>query len=164
MEFVNENNELMMRFAITSNDNDIIEFYKNQSDKESSNSGFDLIITEDVTFSKEDHFKLLPLGIKCSPDFNSGYYLYPRSSICKTPLRMANSVGIIDIDYRGEIKAPVDFKFDELMESYTVTKGTRLFQICHPSLKPIKFNMVHECELDLTIRGDGGFGSTGIKY
>lgn len=164
MEFVNENNELMMRFAVTSNDNDIIEFYKNQCDKESSNSGFDLIITEDVTFSKEDHFKLLPLGIKCSPDFNSGYYLYPRSSICKTPLRMANSVGIIDIDYRGEIKAPVDFKFDELMESYTVTKGTRLFQICHPSLKPIKFNMVHECELDLTIRGDGGFGSTGIKY
>ena len=37
-----------------------------------------------------------------------GYYLYPRSSIVKTGLRLANSVGIIDAGYRGEIIAVVD--------------------------------------------------------
>ena len=38
-------------------------------------------------------------------DKNIGYYLYPRSSISKTPLILANSVGIIDSGYRGNIKA-----------------------------------------------------------
>lgn len=169
MEFTtNTNNkQLSMYFTITSTDSDVIEFYRSQSNKQSSNSGFDLIVTEDVTFTHDDNCKLLPLGIKCSPNFESGYYLYPRSSIYKTPLRMANNVGIIDMDYRGEIKAPVDYKYDSnsmKSESYTITKGTRLFQLCHPSLKPMKFNLVNEFELDMTIRGEDGFGSTGTKF
>lgn len=84
------------------------------------------------------------------------YYLYPRSSISKTPLRMSNSTGIIDAGYRGEIIA----KVDNLSSSdYNIEKGTRLFQICDASLEPIELDVVDS--LSDTTRGDGGFGSTG---
>ena len=86
-----------------------------------------------------------------------GYYLYPRSSIYKTPLRLSNSVGIIDAGYRGNIMACVD---NHGSEDYTIKKGTRLFQICSPDLKELKFKLSNT--LSETSRGEGGFGSTGI--
>lgn len=97
----------------------------------------------------------------------SGYYLYPRSSIVKTSMRLANSVGIIDSGYRGEIMAVVD-KNDSVNDWKTVLKRDckqydRLFQICAGDLQPFRVEIVEsECELSgVTERGDGGFGSTG---
>ena len=84
------------------------------------------------------------------------YYLYRRSSIIKTPLRLANSVGIIDSGYRGDIIACVD---NIKNVPYTIEQGTRLFQICGPTLEPIEFKLV--TDLSDTQRGEGGFGSTG---
>ena len=69
---------------------------------------------------------------------------------------MANSVGIIDRDYRGNIMAVVDNIKDE---PYQINKGDRLFQICSGNLEPIQFQLVNE--LSNTQRGSGGFGSTG---
>lgn len=96
-----------------------------------------------------------------------GYYLYPRSSIVKTSIRLANSVGIIDSGYRGEIMAVVD-KHDTSNDWKTVLNRDckqydRLFQICAGDLKPFRVEIVEsECELScVTERGDGGFGSTG---
>ena len=83
------------------------------------------------------------------------YYLYSRSSIVKTPLRLANSVGIIDAGYRGNIMAYVD---NIKTEDYIVERGTRLFQICSGDLSPLTFEMVNQ--LSETTRGIGGFGST----
>lgn len=151
-----------MNIAITTNDTNIIEFYKNQINDLTENSGFDLVATEDLTLTSDGPTGLLSLGVKCAPTFNSGYYLYPRSSIFKTPIRMANSVGIIDMNYRGEIKAPVDFNYLlHNSHSYTIKKGTKLFQLCHPSLLPVKYNLVDETELSLTTRNTNGFGSSG---
>ncbi len=98
------------------------------------------------------------------------YYLYPRSSIAKIPLMLANSVGIIDRSYRGSIKAAFRNTFltpdwicgepDEKEDyGYTIEKGERLVQICGPMLLPIKVKLVES--LDATERGEGGFGSTG---
>ena len=87
---------------------------------------------------------------------NVSYYLYPRSSIIKTPLRMANSVGIIDAGYRGNIIACVD---NVKNYEYKIEKGSRLFQICGPTLEPIVIRVVNE--LSNSQRGSGGFGSTG---
>ena len=105
--------------------------------------------------------KLISLGIKCEA-FNDknkeghvSYYLYPRSSIAKTPLRMSNSVGIIDAGYRGTIMASVD---NRSSESYTIMPGQRLFQLCGPNLEPVSFELVNS--LSETRRGEGGFGST----
>jgi len=84
------------------------------------------------------------------------FLMLPRSSISKTPLRMSNSVGLIDAGYRGEIMAVVDNISDH---DYIVSEGSRLFQIVNAELKP--FDKVAEDNLSETDRGDGGFGSTG---
>ena len=69
---------------------------------------------------------------------------------------MANSIGIIDAGYRGEIMAAVDNTGDK---DYMIVPGQRLFQIVHPTLYPFSVGVVDE--LTETDRGDGGFGSTG---
>ena len=84
------------------------------------------------------------------------YYLFPRSSISKTPLRMANSIGLIDGGYRGEIMAMCD---NIKTECHTVKKGQRLFQLVATDSSPITYELVES--LEMTTRGTGGFGSTG---
>ena len=94
--------------------------------------------------------------------YNVGYYLYPRSSTgSKTPLRLSNSVGIIDSGYRGNITAV----FDNISGvDYAIEKYQRLVQICPPdSSYPFLVTIVDtlkELGCD-TSRGSGGFGSTG---
>jgi dUTPase len=92
--------------------------------------------------------------------YNTGYYMYPRSSISKTRLRLANSVGIIDAGYRGHIMAMFDVIGNE---DYEGKAYERYIQICAPSLIPIIVEIVEKID-DLgekTARGQGGFGSTG---
>ena len=124
-------------------------------------SGLDLFCPETITINPGETVKI-NLQIKCEALSNDGqrnvsYYLYPRSSIIKTPLRLSNSVGIIDAGYRGDIIACVD---NIKNESYTITQGDRLFQICAGNLEPIEFQLVND--LSNTQRGTGGFGSTGL--
>ena len=86
-----------------------------------------------------------------------GYYTYGRSSIYKYGLSVANSVGIIDMGYRGHLIGMVyNMKFDNRMK---IDAGTRLFQICAPDLSPLSVKIVDS--LPESARGEGGFGSTG---
>ena len=89
--------------------------------------------------------------------YNVGYYLLPRSSIVKTPLIMANHIGLVDSNYRGNIKA---FVRNLSGEDYLIEKGTRLFQITTKDSDDFVFHIVGE--LTETARGTGGFGSTGV--
>lgn len=99
--------------------------------------------------------------------FPSGYYMYPRSSTgSSTPLRLANSVGIIDAGYRGELMGCFD---NNSQNEYTIQKGQRLLQVCSPNLTypifPILVEKLEDLDSYLTItneRGTGGFGSTGV--
>jgi dUTP pyrophosphatase len=87
--------------------------------------------------------------------------MYPRSSLSKTKLRLANSTGIIDAGYRGHLMGMFDLiGTDEL---YTIQQYDRLLQICAPGLLPIIVQVVNSVEElgEQTKRGDGGFGSTG---
>lgn len=125
-----------------------------------SDCGFDLYIrTEDgndsITVPPKALGYKIYTGIQCAPSTRNGYYLYPRSSIIKTPLRLANSVGIIDPDYRGEIIAAVDNLSDEPV---VLNRDKSLFQLCLSSLQP--FEALFMLNLDVTQRGEGGFGST----
>jgi len=89
------------------------------------------------------------------------YYMMPRSSISKTPLRLANSVGIIDAGYRGKLIAAVD-NIDK-PNVYNIAPDTRLFQICSPDLSVFtSVEVVDVIPGGPTLRGEGGFGSTGI--
>jgi len=102
-----------------------------------------------------------------------GFYLYPRSSISKTRMRLANSVGIIDAGYRGDLIAAVDtigvFGSTDIWHIWKETlspikKYDRYFQVCAPDLSPFLVHIV-EREEELsppTTRGHGGFGSTGV--
>uniref|UniRef100_A0A6C0IGK4 dUTP diphosphatase n=1 Tax=viral metagenome TaxID=1070528 RepID=A0A6C0IGK4_9ZZZZ len=92
--------------------------------------------------------------------YNTGYYMYPRSSISKTRLRLANSVGIIDAGYRGHIMAMLDVIGST---DYQGTTYDRYIQICAPGLIPITVEIVDNIESlgEKTERGQGGFGSTG---
>ena len=102
--------------------------------------------------------------------FNSGYYLYPRSSISKTPLRLSNSIGIIDSGYRGHLIGMFDvvhIQNDNITNNnnapYYASKFDRYLQICAPNLAPIVVEVVNSIgDLGVkTLRGSGGFGSTG---
>ncbi len=132
--------------------------YKSKKTEVSTDSGFDLFIAEDMIIPART-MKMIDLKVRCEPLFQGGYYLYPRSSISKTPLRLANSVGIIDNGYRGTIKCAVDNNSDK---DFIVKKGERYFQICHPSLMTMKINIVDSVDME-TSRGEGGFGSTGLN-
>jgi len=93
--------------------------------------------------------------------YNTGFYIYPRSSISKTRIRLANNVGIIDAGYRGHLMGMFDVPYEH---SIIINKFDRHLQICAPNLIPIIVQLVHSIE-DLgekTVRGEGGFGSTGI--
>jgi dUTP pyrophosphatase len=123
-------------------------------------SGLDLHCLESITI-EPGSVLLVGMGIRCRMEDDSGrplaYYLYGRSSIAKTPLMLANGVGIIDRSYRGEIKAA----FRNLSsEPYVIEKGTRLVQICTADLSPF-YIIYGEVRVDETERGAGGFGSTG---
>ena len=94
--------------------------------------------------------------------YNTGFYMYPRSSIYKTKLRLANSVGIIDSGYRGNLMSMFDV-VNNGGEDYWGNKYDRYIQICAPPLIPIVVEVVNSVEElgDNTSRGAGGFGSTG---
>ena len=170
----------MTMHLLIKTDNIILgEQYTNHSHYHEGDSGLDLFCPTDILVKAGETVKI-DLQIQCeaskdildkgifnehfdweSPQFShytkipSSYYLYPRSSIVKTPLRLANSVGIIDAGYRGNIMAFVD---NIKTEDYIVEQGTRLFQICSSDLSPLTFELVNS--LSETSRGIGGFGST----
>jgi|Laugresbdmm110sn_2_1035109.scaffolds.fasta_scaffold85181_1 dUTP pyrophosphatase len=149
-------------------------------------AGFDLFNPEFYTavspLNKID-FKVIcsaTMVLDSGKIYNTGYYMYPRSSLSKTKLRLANSTGIIDAGYRGHLMGMFDLVGkDELYsvqqylmgmfdlvgkdELYSVQQYDRLLQICAPGLVPIIVEVVNSVkELgEQTKRGDGGFGSTG---
>ena len=137
-------------------------------------AGFDLFTPNNNILAPGIMGQKVSMGIKCSMTFNNipvAYYLYPRSSTgAKTPLRLSNSVGIIDSGYRGYIIALFDNishegKDDELGEwDYVIYKDDRVVQICPPNIAyPIYPELVDKVEeLGITMRDEGGFGSTGI--
>ena len=69
---------------------------------------------------------LINLGISCETMEKRPYFLMPRSSISKTPLRLCNSVGLIDAGYRGEIMAAVD---NIKQEDYTIHSDKGCFKL-----------------------------------
>ena len=131
------------------------KLYGNHGHFHNGDAGLDLYVLEDMIFYPGDT-KKIKFGIACEPEDGKAYYLLPRSSISKTPLRMANSIGLIDGGYRGEIMAVCDNIKDY---EYKLESGTRLFQIVSSDSSPITYEM--KDELSSTSRGSGGFGSTG---
>lgn len=114
-------------------------------------------------------------SMKCGMYFNdgqsslqmpSGFHVYPRSSTgASTPLRLANSVGIIDSGYRGELMGIFD---NHSSSEYNIARFQRVLQICAPNLTypifPILVDNLTalDAHVDNNERGAGGLGSTGV--
>jgi dUTP pyrophosphatase len=81
--------------------------------------------------------------------------LFPRSSVSKTTLNLANSVGVIDSGYRG----PLMLKFRYLEEGDVYEVGDRVAQLVIMKLPFVE--IIEVSELSSSERGEGGFGSTG---
>lgn len=141
-------------------------------------AGFDLFAPETIDFfgpgwPQKSPVNKLDFKICCAArihtdngkNFNTGYYMHPRSSLSKTQLRLANSTGIVDAGYRGHLIGMFDVVNSppNSQSSYSGMKYDRYLQICAPGLVPIMVEIVDSLG-DLgseTERGAGGFGSTG---
>ena len=126
--------------------------------KTSGASGMDLtaFIKEPINI-KPKTSSLIPTGLSVA--FSSGYEIQirPRSGLAaKNNISVLNTPGTIDSDYRGEIKVII---FNHGNDSFVIKNGDRIAQIV---LSPIiKMELEEKNELPKTIRGEGGFGSTG---
>lgn len=137
-------------------------------------AAFDCYAAEDAVING----KPVLIGLGFALELPPGYHakIFPRSSIgLKTTLRQPNSCGIIDSDYRGEVKAMYESKLSEHevkqygnvigvitgVEPYKITKGARIAQMLIERNVDVEFVEVEE--LSETDRGAGGFGSTGVR-
>ncbi len=164
------------------------------ADRPDDNAGYDCYCSQATNFTSGDSLAfmgapvLLPLGIQArmirvnsetAEETDVHYWLAPRSSIFKKGLVMANSMGVIDKTYRGELKAPVflHHSFDPGLlavhpkgEDFRATfptwgkvaEGERLFQILAPDMGWIREVRIVDF-LSQTTRGAGGFGSSGTN-
>jgi len=159
-------------------------------------TGFDVVVTSDPeivgeqydngTYKRIDYIQYktnLKLAVQKERVFsNFGYtdldydiLAFPRSSVSKYNLVLANCIGLIDADYRGEVLIrfkyiwqPEDYRIrtDNLLEGHVnftklYNKGDKVCQLKVTKVENVEFVLVYE--LDSTTRGDGGFGSTDTK-
>ena len=159
-------------------------------------TGYDIVATsepeivgetkDNITYTRVDYIQYktnLKLAVQKEREFsNFGYtdidhdvLAFPRSSVSKYNLVLANCVGLIDADYRGEVLLrfkyiwqPEDYKItkDNLLEGIIninkiYKKGDKVCQLKVTKVENVEFVLVNE--LDSTKRGDGGFGSTDTK-
>ena len=162
-----------LRIAFADDNDELKTLYKNQIENHNlqvlsnsfPNAGFDLFVPKDTfVYSYNDNMKcvMISMDVKCEMVDHAGrcvsYYMFTRSSISKTPLVLANYVGIIDSGYRGNLIGA----FRNLDDTdFLVEKHTRLLQICSSDLSPFLVELVDASDLSNTERGEGGFGSTG---
>ena len=135
---------------------EVKKLYKNHGSFHNGDAGLDLFVIHEQVVNPGETTKI-HFRISCENEKNEPYLLLPRSSISKTPLRLSNSIGLIDPGYRGELMAAVD---NIKSNPYTIKPGQRLFQLVAMSGSAIHFELVDS--LSETTRGSGGFGSTGL--
>jgi len=158
--------------CVDSNDALLYSMYQNAVEKHNMavknsvtpDAGFDLLCPSDVHcetgLKNEIYFNIRTCArMVCEngKTYFTGFQLCPRSSLSGTPLRLANSIGIIDSGYRGNIIG----KFDCFYHNYTALQYTKLLQIVAPGMVPIYVRLVQDLG-HATERGSGGFGSTGV--
>lgn len=115
-------------------------------------------LDEDITIEPSKTV-LIPTGIAAEVPVGYAGLIYARSGIAsKRGLAPANKVGVVDADYRGEIMVALH---NHSSEPQTIARDERIAQLVIAPFLSVDFNEVEE--LSDTVRGAGGFGSTGTK-
>ena len=103
---------------------------------------------------------MLPTGLSFAlPEGTFGAVVARSGLASKQGLRPANCLGVIDSDYRGELRVPMVALHNDSNEERTVRHGDRVAQLVLLPFLPMEFEQVDT--LPETVRGEGGFGSTG---
>jgi len=121
-------------------------------------SGMDLMAFIDKTiFLKPKTSTLVPTGLSVAFSKNFEIQIRPRSGLAaKNNISVLNTPGTIDSDYRGEIKVII---FNHGNDDFIINNGDRIAQMI---LTPVeKIELEETKDLPETLRGEGGFGSTG---
>ena len=141
-----------------------LQYYKDEV-RSNDNAGYDLFVAVPGATTYAKPVTLLDLGararmVRCDANGEEEvhYWLAPRSSIWKSGVTMANSMGIIDRTYRGILMGSITAISSA--NPAAIESGVRLFQILAPDMGWIKEVKIVE-SLPATTRGEGGFGSTG---
>lgn len=123
-------------------------------------AGYDLCacIENDIIL-KPREIKIIPTGISVMAEKNTAVMIYARSGLStKHGISLANGVGVVDSDYRGEVGVAL---INNGTENFTIENGMRIAQmVITPVLTP---DLIVSDILSETERGEGGFGSTGAK-
>lgn len=149
-----------------------------------TDAGADIYVTEDITIHPGET-KLIPTGVKVAVPVGYTLLVYPKSGIgLKTKMRLSNSVGVIDTEYRGEVGIILDnieppiknitYEFDEATHrpiitsiehgsDMHVTKGQKIAQLILAEVPKIAFYEIENIE---AIEGNrqGGYGSSSIYH
>jgi len=123
----------------------------------SLSAGADLyaLLDSDISINPGE-MKMISTGLSMAIPEGYAGLIYARSSLgSKKGLAPANKVGVVDADYRGEVKVPL---FNHSKEIQTVSPNERIAQIIFTPFLKVDFEETEE--LDDTDRGTGGFGST----
>lgn len=123
-------------------------------------SAFDIRVTEDLTVTRVP--TVTKLGIKTAIDECQLALMAPRSGLGSKGLRVCNTVGIIDTDYRGEWMATLVLEPWSTVEAMEFKRGDRILQVAFLDTTD-EVEYVPEDELGETTRGEGGFGHSGVK-
>lgn len=118
-----------------------------------SDSGYDLVLLEKIKSVGDVDF--YTTGISVDPPHGYYFDMLPRSSISKTGYMLANSTGVIDQSYRGDVIVP--------LRKVDPNAGDLILPAKLVQLIPRQwYNMLYieQDDLDMSTRGDGGFGST----
>jgi len=123
-------------------------------------AGADIRARIDEPITVKPHARVMvPTGLKISLPEGYAALLYARSGLAtKHGIALSNGVGVIDADYRGEIKVGLINLSDE---EFIINDGERIAQLVITPVVQAKFT--ETATLDETLRGEGGFGSTGRK-
>lgn len=143
-----------MRLAIKRIDPDLqVPCYAHAGD-----AGLDLRSAVDVCIDPGER-ALVPTGIAIALPQGFAGFVLPRSGLAlKVGLGVANAPGLIDSAYRGEIKA-ILVNLDPLTP-IRISRGDKIAQLVVQRVESCELEVVDE--LDVTVRGEGGFGSTGV--
>lgn len=120
-----------------------------------TDAGFDLTVVEKIGKLGND-VCLYDTGVRVSPPHGYHTEIVPRSSISKTGYALANSIGIIDNSYRGNLLIALR-KVDP--KAPTLQLPARIGQLIVRRTEPVSLRLADD--LDSTERGEGGFGSSG---
>lgn len=113
---------------------------------------------EDITINPGET-ELIKTGIAIEIPVGYAGFIYARSGLAsKKGLAPANKVGVIDADYRGEIMVAL---YNQSNEPQVITAKERIAQLVIAPFLKVEFEETDK--LTITVRGDGGFGSTGTK-